>query len=140
MFNLYTFQGSLTQDFRLHFFHNQFPPGPPSFTIEPSQFFFNSQRYLNVKVNHNCQWHKHKRKIFEIFHIFIFSFSYFHILLRCCSVAIYTHKKIFFLMFTLRCKQAVTGDQLSPVLFLPASNTGDKDKVSGIYKKFSWNF
>ncbi len=32
-------------------------------------------------------------------------------------------------MFTLRCKQAVTGDQLSPVSLLPAINTGDNRKM-----------
>jgi hypothetical protein len=41
------------------FFMNQFPPGPWVYNISAiSNFFENSQRYLQLKVHHRCRWHR----------------------------------------------------------------------------------
>jgi hypothetical protein len=67
-----------------------------------SKFYENLRRYSKVKVLSLVSTILAiNKKIFEIG-------NFFHILLRCCLVAVYTPIMfLFYLMFTLRCNQAV---------------------------------
>ncbi len=86
-------KGQCHEIFRFWFFSSiSFPPAPeyPIRTI--SNFFKNSRRYLQLKVDHGCRWHRWQmRKIFnqknfndfvgtpwivELTHIYIFAFKF----------------------------------------------------------------
>ncbi len=48
------------------FFMNQFPPAPEYSIRTVSNFFENSRRYSQLKVDHRCRWHRWQmKKIFN---------------------------------------------------------------------------
>jgi len=115
---LFRLKGSLTRDFRLQvFFMNEFPPIP----LGPFQLCTkNSRRYLKVKVCHQYQRHQFVTSINgDKWEKIETGFPY---LLRCCSCCLHSFID-FYLMFTLKCRQAhIFASVSSPVSLLPAIN------------------
>ncbi len=81
----------MSRDFLLLvFFINQFPPSPEYPIMTVSNFFDNSRRYSQLKVDHRCRWHCWQmEKIFnqinnflghlrivELTYIYIFAFKF----------------------------------------------------------------
>ncbi len=86
-------KGTVSRDFLLLvFFINQFPPAPEYPIWAVSNFFENSRRYSQIKVDHRCRWHRWQMKkssirkiliillghlwIVEVTHIYIFAFKF----------------------------------------------------------------
>ncbi len=66
LFN-FLFKGTVPRDFRLLvFFMNQLPPSPWAYRRAVSNFFENTRRYSQLKVDHLCRWHRWQmEKIFN---------------------------------------------------------------------------
>ncbi len=62
----YNLKGSVSRDFSLLVFSSiSFPPAPEYPIKTVSNFFENSRRYSELKIDHRCRWHRWQmRKIF----------------------------------------------------------------------------
>ncbi len=66
-FEPYMIKGTVSRDFlRLAFLWISFPPTPECPVRTVSNFFENSRRYSQLKVDHRCRWHRWQiKKIFN---------------------------------------------------------------------------
>ncbi len=95
---------------------NQFPPAAECAIGTISNFYESSLRYSKVKLSHLGHNTGDGKKKFEVESFLIFCWDaekkvwgrkFFHILLRCCWVAVNAHIRIFY--FSLRWRQADFG-------------------------------
>ncbi len=97
-----------------------FPPGSWACQGVHSEFFWKFSEIFEIKDNHHCQHNGHKRKKNYIGNLFIFCWDAVRLLLTP-----YTYKMSFYLMVTLRCRQAdFVAIVSSQVSLIPTQNFG----------------